>query len=74
LPVSWAEHCYSTEAWVGGLAEIAQFRQDEAARRKESATRQKQDLQHRIRDLKNRPASSGRTRLVKELEKELSDA
>jgi hypothetical protein len=55
-------------------AEIAQARQDAAASREEAATRKKHDLEHRIRDIKSRPTSSGRSRLVKELEEKLSDA
>jgi hypothetical protein len=52
-------------------AEVNQFRQDLAADHQKSATLKKHDLERRIRDLKSRPASSGRARLVKELEKEL---
>ena len=61
-------------AWRRLEAEVAQFRQDVAANRRKSATRKKHDLEQRIRDLKSRPSSSGRARLIKELEKELSDA
>ena len=61
-------------SWRRLQSEISEFRQSEAARQQKTATRQKHDLEQRIRDLKSRPASSGRTRLVKELEKELSDA
>lgn len=60
-------------SWRRLQAEITQFRLDEAARGTKSATRKKHDLEHRIRDLKSRPISSGRTRLVKEREKKLSD-
>ena len=61
-------------SWRRLQAEVTQFRQDVAADRQKSATRKKHDLEQRIRDLKSRPASSGRARLVKEFEKELSDA
>jgi hypothetical protein len=61
-------------SWRRLQAEVTQFRQDVAADRRKSATRKKHDLERRIRDLKSRPVSSERTRLVKELEKELSDA
>jgi hypothetical protein len=61
-------------SWRRLQAEITRLRLDEVARRKESATRKKHDLEHRILDIKSRPASSGRTRLVKKLEKELSNA
>jgi hypothetical protein len=60
--------------WRRLQAEVLQFRQDSAAAEQKSATRKNHDLAQRIRDLKGRPASSERTRLVKELGKELSDA
>lgn len=61
-------------SWRRLQADVAQFREDVGGDRKKSATRKKHDLEQRIRDLKSRPASSGRTRLIKELEKELPDA
>ena len=61
-------------SWRRLQSEISEFRQSEAARQKKTATRQKHDLERRIGDLKSRPASSERTRLVKELEERLSDA
>jgi hypothetical protein len=63
-----------TVSWRRLQAEIAQFRQDVAADRQKSATRKRHDLERRIRELKSRPLTSGRARLLKELEKELSDA
>jgi len=61
-------------SWRRLQVEVAKFRQDVAADSQKSATHKKHDLERRIRDLKSRSASSQRTRLVKELEKELSDA
>ena len=61
-------------SWRRLQAEILQFRQNLAAADQKSATRKKHDLEQRIRHLNGRPASSGRTRLVKKLGKDLSDA
>ena len=61
-------------SWRRLQEEVARFRQDLAAADQKSATRKKHDLEQRIRDLKSRPSSLGRVRLVKELEKELTDA
>jgi hypothetical protein len=62
-----------SEAWRRLEAKIMKFRLDYAEWRKKATTRDKHDLEHRIRDLKNRPTSSGRAQLVKQLEKRLSD-
>lgn len=61
-------------SWRSLQAKIAKSRQDAAAIRKEVTTRKKHDLEHRIRDIKNRPANSGRTHLIKKLEKKLPAA
>ncbi len=61
-------------SWRRLEAEVTQFRQEVAAERQNSATRKKHDLEQRIRDLETRPSSSGRARLIKELEKRLSNA
>lgn len=61
-------------AWRRLRAEVAQFRQDLAAECQKSAVRDRHDLERRISKLKSRPPSSGRARLIKELEKQLSAA
>ena len=61
-------------SWRRLQADVTRFRQTVAAGLHKSAIRKKHDLEQRIRDLKSRPANSGRALLLKELEKELSDA
>lgn len=54
--------------------QLTQFRQDITADCQRCATRKQHDLEHRLRDLKRRPTNSGRTLLLKELEKDFSVA
>ena len=62
------------QSWKRLESDIIHFRLDEVERRKKDSTQKKHDIERRVRDLKSRPSSTERARLVKELEKELSDA